>query len=615
MENYDFSGYVTRHGIRCSDGRTIMKDAFKHCDGMKVPLVWNHKHGDPSDVLGHVHLEHRDDGVYGYGSFNEEENGMLAKGLVMHGDIDKLSIYANQLKQNGGDVIHGMIREVSLVHAGANPGAYIENVIKHSADGEAFEAEDECRIYTDEQISLYHSEEKSEEKETEPVAETKEKTVGEVLEKIVEKLDEEEKTVFYGVIGMVSEEEAEEADDDDDAAEHSDIDEESEGGNEMKHNVFDQDEQQMENVLTHADQEAIIELAKKPGHTFKTAFNEYTENNGTLAHGFDTEALTALMPDYKNQTPGAPDILRADQSWVMKVINKVHKSPFSRVRTRHADARAAELKAKGYNNREEEKKLTETIQLIQRSFDPQTIYIRDKMHRDDIIDRTDFDVVAYVWNLMKDNMYETLALATLIGDGRDALHEDKIKRDHFRAIWDDDELYTMHKLVDIEAARAEIQGTNTSLNFSENYIYAEAIIRDSLYAREKFKGSGKPDFYCAPHLVNVMLLARDLNGRRIYNDKADLARALNVNEIIEIEQFDGKTRVDSEGKTRKLLGIFVNLADYQYGSTKGGEINKFDDFDIKFNTYDYLMETRLSGALTKIESAIALEEYVEVAAG
>lgn len=611
MENYDFSGWVTRHGIRCSDGRTITRDAFKHCDGMKVPLVWNHKHEDPSDVLGYVCLEHHDEGVYGYGSFNEMDNGLLAKGLVMHGDIDKLSIYANQLKQNGGDVIHGMIREVSLVHAGANPGAYIENVIRHSADGDAYAAEDECRIYTDEKISLYHSEEKSTEKEKEPVAETKEKTVAEVLEGLIEKLDEDEQTVFYGLIGMASEE-------GDDAAEHSDIDEDDddvEGGNVMKHNVFDQDEQQMDNVLTHADQAAILDLAKQPNYTFKSAFRAYTQDRDTLAHGFETEALEALMPDYKNLTPGAPDILRPDQSWVMKVINKVHKSPFSRIRTRHADARTAELKAKGYNNREEEKKLMDTIKLIQRSFDPQTIYVRDKMHRDDIIDQTDFNMVAYVWNLMKDNMYETLALATLIGDDRDDLDPDKIKEDHFRSVWHDDELYTMHRLVDIEAARAELQGTNTAMNFSENYIYTEAIIRDTLYAREKFKGSGRPDFYCEPHLVNVMLLARDLNGRRIYTDKADLAKVLNVNEIIEIEQLAGKTRVDSDGKTRKLLGLFVNLADYQYGSTKGGEITKFDDFDINFNTYDYLMETRLSGALNRIESAIALEELVESAAG
>ena len=603
MEKYDFSGWATRNNLRCSDGRTIMKDAFKHNDGNKVPLVWNHKHEDPSDVLGHAILENREEGVYAYCSFNDTESGELAKVLVRHGDIDKLSIYANQLKQQGGNVIHGMIREVSLVHAGANPGAFIENVIRHSDDGESVVLEDECRIYTGETFELYHADEKtetkSEEKETNSMAETKEKTVADVFNEFTE----EQKTVVYALIGQALEDAGVEDDDDE------------EGDDEMKQNVFYQDEMEPENVLTHADQAAILDLAKQPNYTFKSAFRTYTQNNDTIAHGFETEALEALMPDYKNLTPGAPDILRPDQSWVMKVINKVHKSPFSRIRTRHADARTAELKAKGYNNREEEKKLMDTIKLIQRSFDPQTIYVRDKMHRDDILDQTDFDMVAYVWNLMKDNMYETLALATLIGDGRDDLDPDKIKEDHFRSVWHDDELYTMHRLVDIEAARAELQGTNTAMNFSENYIYAEAIIRDTLYAREKFKGSGRPDFYCEPHLVNVMLLARDLNGRRIYNDKADLAKALNVNEIIEIEQLAGKTRVDSDGKTRKLLGLFVNLADYQYGSTKGGEITKFDDFDINFNTYDYLMETRLSGALNKIESAIALEELVESAAG
>lgn len=600
MENYDFRGWATRNNLRCSDGRTIMKDAFKHCDGAKVPLVWNHRHDDPSDVLGHAILENRDEGVYAYCSFNETESGELAKTLVKHGDIDKLSIYANQLKQQGGNVIHGMIREVSLVHAGANPGAFIENVICHSDDGEPLVLEDECRIFTGETFELYHADEKSEtkseEKETKSMAETKEKTVADVFNEFTE----EQKTVVYALIGQ--------------ALEDAGVDEDEEGDEEMKQNVFYSDETQPENVLTHADQTAILELAQRPGYTFKSALKEYTEGN-ELAHGFETAALAELLPDFKNLTPGAPDILRPDQSWCMKVINKVHKSPFPRVRTRHADARTAELKAKGYNNREEQKKYQDTIKLIQRSFDPQTIYVRDKMHRDDILDQTDFDIVAYTWDLMKDNMYETLALATLIGDGRDDLDQDKIKEDHFRSVWHDDELYTMHRIVDIEAARASIQGSNTSLNFSEEYIYAEAIIRDTLYAREKFKGSGRPDFYCDPHLVNQMLLARDLNGRRIYADKAELARVLNVNEIVEIEQLAGKTRVDKDGKTRKLLGLYVNLADYQYGSAKGGEITKFDDFDINYNTYDYLMETRLSGALNRIESAIALEEYVEVAAG
>ena len=295
----------------------------------------------------------------------------------------------------------------------------------------------------------------------------------------------------------------------------------------------------------------------------------------------------------------------------MSVINKIHKSPYSRIRTRQADARIAELKAKGYQKKGDEKKLTNNIKLIGRSFDPQTIYVKDQVHRDDVIDITDFDYVAYVWNLMKANMYETLALAALVGDGRDDADPDKIHETHVRSIWNDDELYTMHKDVDIEAARTKLQGTNTNANFSENYIYAEAIIEESLYAREKFKGSGRPDFYCTPHLVNVMLLARDLNGRRIYDSKADLAKALNVGEIHEIEQLEGKIRKTDGGDSKQLLGIFVNLADYQFGSTKGGEITKFEDFDIDFNTHKYLMETRLSGALVKPFAAIALEVPVE----
>ena len=601
MENYDFSGWATRNNLRCSDGRTIMKDAFKHNDGQKVPLVWNHKHEDPTDVLGHAILENRDEGVYAYCSFNDTENGELAKVLVKHGDIDKLSIYANQLKQQGGNVIHGMIREVSLVHAGANPGAFIENVIAHSDDGESRVIEDECRIFTGETFELYHADNSNDKEEKESMAETeqKEKTIQDVFDE----LTEEQQNAVYAVIGMALDEDPEDDEDDED----------NEGDEEMKQNVFNYDETNPETVLTHADQKAIIASAKQVG-SFKTAFQMYKEQHNiddTLAHGFETEHLKELLPEYTNLNPGAPEILRADQSWVMGVINDVHKSPHSRVRTRQADARAADLRAKGYNNREEEKKLQGQIKLLQRTTDPQTIYVKDKMHRDDILDIEDFDLVAYNWNLMKANMYETLALATLIGDGRDELDEDKIKEEHFRSIWHDEELYTIHRTVDIEAARKDIQGTNTDAYFSENYIYAEAIIRDTLYAREKFKGSGRPKFYCDPHLVNVMLLSRDMNGRRIYDSKDELAKALNVAAIVEVEQFAGKTRVDEEdGKTRKLLGIFVNLADYQYGSAKGGEITKFDDFDIDYNTYKYLMETRLSGALTKPFAAIALEELV-----
>lgn len=608
--NFHFGGYATRNDLLCGDGRIIRKDAFKDCDGITVPLIWNHDHTNQDAVLGHALLENREDGVYAYGIFNDTPKGEHAKSLVEKGDVRSLSIYANKLKQVGNDVIHGAIRELSLVLAGSNPGAFIDFVMAHGDD------EEECAIinYDENAITIYHSdnhEEKSKDnKESDNMAEeqktSKEKTVAEMFDDFTE----EQKQLVYALIGQAMEDKESDADNK----------EESEGGTDnMKHNVFENKEYVEESgVLSHSDQEAIINLAKQPNvGSLKLAMSMYAEQQGkdSLAHGFEADALTALLPDYKNLTPGAPDIIRQDQTWVMKVINKIHKSPYSRVRTRQADATIADLRAKGYQNKGDQKKLTDTIKLIGRSFDPQTIYIKDEMHRDDIIDITDFDPVAYIWNLMKDNMYETLALAALISDGREDTDPDKIKEDHVRSIWHDDELYTIHTDVNIEAARTELQGTNTAANFSENYIYAEAIIMAALYAREKFKGTGRPDFYCDPHLVNVMLLARDLNGRRIYDSKADLAKALNVGEIYEIEQFAGRTRTDAKGKTKKLLGIFVNLADYQFGSTKGGEVTKFEDFDINYNKHQYLMETRLSGALTKIKSAIALEELVTDDAG
>lgn len=610
MENYDFSGWATRANLRCSDGRVIMKDAFKHNDGQKVPLMWGHQHDDPLRVLGHGLLENRDEGVYVYGKFNDTEAGQTAKALVENGDIVALSIYANQLKQNGSNVIHGAIREVSLVCAGANPGAFIDSVIKH---GE--ESDEEAIIYTGEGISLCH-EDKATDKEDTNMAEEAKKTNSEKDETVAdvfETLSEKQKTAVYAIIGQALED-AGADDDDDDEAKHSDMT----GGNEMKHNLFDTDMRQDRTVLSHADQAAILDLAKKPGvGSLKQAMEIYADEND-LAHGLDlgdTETFEELLPDHKLLNPGAPEILRDDQSWVMGVINKVKKSPYSRIRTRYADARIADLKAKGYK-KGEEKKLNNHIQLIGRKTEPTTIYTKEELNRDDIIDITDFDIVNYTWGMMKDTMYETLALATLVGDGREPTHPDKISETNIRPIWKDDELYTFHVDVDIKKAKKELQGSNTSANFGENYIYAEAIITAALYSREKFKGSGTPDLYCTPHLVNVMLLARDLNGRRIYDSKADLARALNVNSIIEIEQLEGLERTTDEGAKKKLLGLFVNLSDYQYGSTKGGEITKFDDFDIDFNKYKYLMETRLSGALTKLESAIALEEPVaEEAAG
>ena len=607
--NYDFCGWATKNNLRCSDGRTIMKDAFKHMDGKVVPLVWNHKHDGVIDVLGHALLENRDEGVYAYGTFNDTESGQTAKLLVQHGDVDALSIYANNLKQNMSNVIHGDIREVSLVLAGANPGAFIESVIKH---GE--ESEEEARIFTGEYISLEdgnlkscieHSEENSKkedismsENEETKKDSTDDSNKEETVEDILNTLNEKQENVVNYIVGLALEEGS------------NKTDEESKGGNEtMKHNVFDGMEAETQNVLSHADQESIIELAKQSGvGSLKAAMEIFANENAELAHGF--ESYEQLFPDYELTKKGAPELLERDQSWVAGVMSKIHKSPISRIRTRQADARIEELRAKGYQNKGDEKKVTANIKLLSRTTDPQTVYIKDNMHRDDIIDITDFDVVEYQWNVMRHTLNEELALAALIGDGRDEGDPDKIHETHIRSIWNDDELYTIHKDVDIKAAKAELQGTNTGASFGDNYIYAEAIITAALYSREKYKGSGTPDLYCTPHLLNVMLLARDLNGRRIYDSKADLAAALNVGEIYTVEQFEGRTRTTTDNKTKKLLGLFVNLADYQFGSTKGGEITKFEDFDMDFNKYKYMLETRLSGALTKVYSAIALEEPV-----
>ena len=604
MSNYDFSGWATRNDLLCGDGRTIRRNAFKDNDGVVVPLVWNHQHNDPNAVLGHALLENRDSGVYAYGTFNDSDQGRQAKALVQNGDVRSLSIWANQLKQIGNDVIHGNIRELSLVLAGANPGAYIDFAIAHSEDeGESFIAS------YDENIVIYHSdepkEEENKEEEEEPMEENKEVLAHaeqtstpegeETIEEIFNTLSDKQKTAVYAIVGSIVEEEGDD-----------------EGGENMKHNVFDNEEQVTENYLSHADEEAIIELAKKSScGSLKQAMEIYAEENDFIAHGFEDAALEKLFPEYELTKKGAPELLERDQSWISGVMSKIHKSPISRIRTRQADARIAELRAKGYQKKGDKKTLMEQIKLLGRQIDPQTVYIKDEMHRDDIIDITDFDVVNYQWTLMRHLMEEELALAALIGDGRDESDPDKIHEAHIQSIWNDAELYTIHQDVDIAAARAELQGTNTGANFGENYIYAEAIITAALYARERYKGSGTPDLYCTPHLLNVMLLARDLNGRRIYDSKTDLAAALNVNSIVTVEQFEGKTRDAGGGKTKKLLGLFVNMSDYTFGSTRGGEITRFDDFDIDFNKYKYLMETRLSGALTKVYSAIALEEPVE----
>lgn len=619
---YDFRGWATRYNVKCSDGRTILPDAFKHYDGQTIPLIWNHDHSDPTNLLGNAYLEHRDEGLYAYGLFNDTPKGQSTKSAVLHGDLSGLSIFANRLKQYGPEhdryVQHGELRELSLVYATANPEAFIEDVMVHSEDGSVDIVEDAGIIYSGDTIELYHSDESGEKTGDEDKdmdnTEKKEKSIQEIYDGMTE----EQQEVVHAMVGMAIE--AQETEDDENDENDDETVEHSEGGDIiMKTNVFDQQSVTEQNVLTHADQEAILATAKETGvGSLQKAIEIFAANSDSMAHGLDlgdAEVLEELLPDHKLLNPGAPGILRADQSWVMGVINKIHKSPYARIRTRKADARTAELKAKGYK-KGEEKAFSDHIKLLGRKTEPTTIYLKESLHRDDIIDITDFDVVNYVWNMMKDTMYETLALAVLVGDGRDDADPDKISETNIRPIWKDEELYTIHKDVDLEAARAELQGTNTGANFGENYIYAEAMITAALYAREKYKGTGTPDYYCAPHSVNVMLLARDLNGRRIYDSKADLARALNVNSIIEIEQLEGKTRTDAKGNKKKLHGIFVNLADYQFGSTKGGEITKFSDFDIDFNKYKYLMETRLSGALTEPESAIALEELVdEEAAG
>ena len=600
MVKCDFSGWATRNDLLCGDGRVIKKDAFKDNDGRTVSLIWNHDHTNPDAVLGHALLENREEGVYAYCTFNDTESGAKAKKLVRHGDVSSLSIYANKLKQDGNNVVHGLIRELSLVLAGANPGAYIDFVMAHSDDGE--ETVDELYAGYNENIVLHHSDEddSANKKEEKPMAEdTKEKTYNEGKETIGDvfnTLNEKQKKAVYAIIGEMKNSE--------------DGENNKEGDNDMKHNVFDNEDTMKEDVLTHSDMNEILELSKNPSiGSFKQARKIYEKENELQHDAFDSETMGMLLPEYKLIDPAEPKILYPDDTWVSSVINGVHKSPYSRVRTRRADARQAELKALGYK-KGDYKKETKHIQLLGRTHDAQTIYVKDKINRDDVLDITEFDIVAYQWNILRHTMDQTLAQAILVGDGRDDLDPDKIKEDHIRPIWHDDEMYCIHQDVDIAAAKEKLQGTETGQHFGDNYVYAEAIIEAALYSREKYKGSGNLTFYCTPHLLNVMLLARDLNGRRIYSSKNDLVAALNVKDIKTIEQFEGLTRTDAKGKKKKMLGLFVNLADYQLGCVKGGEITKFDDFDIDFNQYKLLLETRVSGALVEWYSAIALEEDV-----
>lgn len=639
-KNFDCSGWVTRANLLCSDGRTIMKDAFKDCDGMTVPLVWNHRHTEPENVLGHALLENRDEGVYGYVEFNNTENGKLAKSLVSHGDVTQFSIYANKLKEEGKNVVHGIIREVSLVLAGANPGAYIDSVVAHNDDGTVVEDREQGLIWVGErnaEITVAHADEPEEDSD-------EEESDGETIQDVFDTLTEKQKIAVYAIVEdavknqqtddtkeEAKEEPKEEVTHSEEDSEQTDADESAEETNKestdanetndeedsiVKHNLFDQETEKTDGYLSHADGMKILEMAKSyGGGSLKASMEAYiATNKDSLAHAAadNIQNISQLFPEYKDVKPGAPELLTTDQGWIGKVLAKVHKSPISRIRTRQADVRdISNRRAKAYT-KGAQKIDAGSLPLLSRTTDPVTVYIRSKIDRDDIIDITDFDVVDYMYKLDRMNLNEELARQIIIGDGRSG--DNAIDPTKIRPIWLDDDLYCIHEEVDVDSMRTELTGTNSSANFGENYVYAEAVIQKLLYAREHYKGSGNPDFLCTPHLVNVMLLARDLNGRRIYDNVSELKAALNANEIITAEQLAGKTRTKtvtvegvSTNKTMEILGLLVNFSDYSLGATKGGEITHFTDFDLNFNQEVSLLETRCSGALTRPFSAIALE--------
>lgn len=618
MKKFDFSGWATRNNLKCSDGRTILKDAFKHNDGQTVPLVWNHQHNDPLNVLGHALLENREEGVYAYCTFNDTEAGRNAKLLVEHGDVSALSIFANQLKQQGANVLHGAIREVSLVLAGANPGAFIDAVIRH---GE--ESDEEAIIYTGEDISLSHADGEEEENEDKSSGEDKseksekktedEETVADVLDTLT---DKQMKAVGY----LVSQ--ALEHSNEEDTSEGNNENNESEGGeNTMKHNVFDNDTQNNKNVLTHAAQGEILKLAKSSNvGSLQMAMAMYAEEND-LQHaditisGFAQTGngnVTTMFPEYVEAHPGrTPELITNDMGWVNALMTKTQKIPHGRVRTSHVDIRNIDaLQAKGYQ-KGSKKKLTGNYNLVRRTTDPQTVYVTSELHRDDVVDIEDFDYVQFQYNVDQLSLKETLAVATLLGDDREDSDPEKIFPDKIRPIWTDDELYTIHKDVDFDAMKTELQGAEGADNFGDSFVKAEAMVTTLRMARKEFRGTGKPDMFITTDMHNTMILARDRNGRRIYETDTELAAALGVANIYEVTQMEGKVRTDAQGKKHNLLAICVNPADYGYGASKGGDITHFTDFDIKFNQLQSLLETRKSGQLTRIKSAIVIEELVD----
>lgn len=585
-EACDFSGWATRNDLKCSDGRVIRRDAFKHDDGIKVPLVWNHQHNDPRNVLGHAWLENRPEGVYTYGFFNDSESGEIGKILVKHGDICALSIYANQLQQRGCDVLHGEIREVSLVHAGANPGAFIDSMLKHGED-----SDDEAIIYTGMPLYLSHSdadkqEDKADDGEKKETSEKKddpekktdsdeEKTVADVINSMTE----EQKNVMYAMIGQAMDDQGES-----DPESEDNNDDDSKGGTKtMKHNVFDKDDRQKENVLVHSDGS---EVSSEEISTIFGDIKRYGSlKDSVLAHGIDN--VDYLFPDAQTLA-NTPEFIQRDTGWVKKVMSGVHHTPFSRIKSIFADITEDDARAKGYFKGKLKKE--EVFGLLKRTTTPTTVYKKQKMDRDDVVDITDFDVVAWLKSEMRMMLDEELACAYLIGDGRLASSDDKINEQNIRPILKDEELYTIQATVSVQSSATEDDK-------------AREFIRTAIKARKNYKGSGQPTLYTTEDILTDCLLLTDTTGRDLYTDVAQLAKKLRVKEIVTVPVMEGVNGKNGGA----LMGIIVNLADYNVGADRGGAVNMFDDFDIDYNQQKYLIETRCSGALIKPYSAIALE--------
>lgn len=693
---YDFGGYATKNDIVCTDGRIIRANAFKHNDGQKVPIVWQHDYSTPENILGYGILENRPDGVYIYGSFNDSNMAKIAKHNVEHGDITSMSIKAIQCRQNGNEVLQGNIKEVSLVVGGANSGAKIDTVIKHDDSDEVEmiislgnsgldvfahdfdesiyddpdDLEDEEDLDDEEKDDDDEYEDEDDEEDEEDIEHTDEqKTVKDILNEF----SEEEKNVMYFIIGKFLEKSGVDIEQSDETKNQNEemsntsgsaesnktvediinkmskekqdvmyyiigevlsdagVDIENIKKDEVEHSmskrrIFEDKNGEIihdneggvlsggDVVLTHDDEVAIMNLAKRDkSSSFKETAKDYLKEkygleDDSFAHGiFSDGDLEYLHPDYKLVKEGEPDTYAYSQVWVEAIMNKVGKSPKSRLRVRVIDAKTKMLKAKGYMKGKAKTNIG-NVKLLNRTVDPQTVYVKDDIHRDDVIDITDFDIAVYENKILQMILKQELALAFLVGDGRDEGDPDKIYEEHIKPIWTDDELFTIHKDLDLEAMKAKLQGTETNKYFGEEFILIEAFIETLRMARIDYNGSGDLDMFCTPTIVNKMMLARDRNGRRIYNTMEELKSALNVRNIYEVELLDGLVRTDSEMARHNLHAIFVNFADYETGSNKGGQITSFEDFDIDFNQLKYLKETRLSGMLSRIKSAIVIEE-------